>query len=71
MPSLHVRWRISDGEYSEITINDVLGEVDPSPGQAPCEALGEKHSEKMFIVKTKLGVYVLCRRCCKQLGLPS
>jgi hypothetical protein len=69
MPSVWVKWRLSPFDYSEITINDVLGEVSGAR-DARCEARGEVHNGKTYIVKTKRGVNVLCRSCCKILGLP-
>jgi hypothetical protein len=69
MPSVWVKWPHSHFYYSEITINDVLGEVGRAPSTIPCEALDDPHSEKKYAVKTKLGAYVLCRQCCKVLGL--
>jgi hypothetical protein len=71
MASVWVRWRMSTAEYREITINDVLGEVTRALDEHPCEARGERHSAKIYLVATKIGgPYVLCRRCCKELGLP-
>jgi hypothetical protein len=70
MPSVWVKWRHSSFDYTEITINDVLGEVSNAKGGPPCEARGEVHKGKTYIVATKYGVHVLCRLCCKTLGLP-
>jgi hypothetical protein len=69
MPSVWVKWQISTFDYTEITINDVLGEVSRAVDEPPCEARGESHSGKTYILTTKRGTYVLCRRCCKILGL--
>ena len=68
MPSVWVKWQMS-AEYSELTINDVLGEVLRATDNLPCEARGELHSGKMYIVKTARGAYVLCQRCCMTLAL--
>jgi hypothetical protein len=70
MASVWVRWRISTGDYSEITINDVIGEAARALNQGPCEARGDRHNERMYLVTTNRGPYILCRRCCKLLGLP-
>jgi len=70
MSSIWVKWPLSTFDYTEITINDVLGEAARALSTAPCEARGEIHSDKMYVVDTKRGVYVLCHRCCKALGLP-
>jgi hypothetical protein len=61
---------MSTFDYTEITINDVLGEAKRALDEPPCEARGEIHGGKAYIVDTKKGPYVLCRRCCKILGLP-
>jgi hypothetical protein len=71
MASVWVRWRNSSGEHTEITINDVLGETSLALGEYKCEAFGERHNPKTYIVKTNKGPFVLCRRCCKQIGLPT
>lgn len=68
MPSIWVKWRLSPFDHVEITINDVVGEV--TRGAGICEARAEMHSDKMYLVVTKRGPYVLCHRCCKVLGLP-
>jgi hypothetical protein len=70
MPSLWVKWRISPFDYTEITVNDVLGEVSHALHEPQCEARGENHGVQTFVVITKRGTYVLCRQCCKMLGLP-
>jgi len=70
MQSVWVKWQMSTFEPIEITINDVLGEVSRAKGDPPCEARGALHTEEKYIVETKKGLYVLCRRCCKILGLP-
>jgi hypothetical protein len=70
MPSLWVKWRLSSFDFAEITINDVLGEASRSVDEKPCEARSELHGGKTYIVDTKKGLYVLCRRCCKVIGLP-
>lgn len=70
MPSLWVKGRISKFGYSEITINDVLGEVGRAIGRHPCESSANRHSEDTFVLKTKKGMYVVCRLCCRTLGLP-
>jgi hypothetical protein len=70
MPSVWVKWKLSSFDHSEITINDVLGEALLASGQPDCEALGDTHAGKMYLVETKGGVFVLCRRCCRTLGLP-
>ena len=69
MASVWVKWRLSTFEYAELSINDVLGEVSRASNDPGCEARGESHTEKTYIVTTKEGVYVLCSRCCKTLGL--
>jgi hypothetical protein len=61
---------MSTFEPVEITINDVLGEVNLAMDDPPCEVRGELHTGKKYVVETKKGPYVLCRRCCKVLGLP-
>ena len=70
MPSVWVKWRLSTFEYSEITINDVLGEASRSLDERPCEGRGEHHRGKTYIVNAKGGPYVLCRACCNTIGLP-
>jgi len=70
MPSVWVKWRVSTFDYTEITINDVLGEVSRAVDDPQCEARGDLHGGKKYIVETKKGPYVLCRHCCKILGLP-
>ena len=71
MPSVRVKWRLSPFEPTEITINDVLGDVKRLKGDAPCEAQAELHADRKYVVETKGGVYVLCRRCCGALGLTT
>ena len=44
--SVWVKWRLSPFDYSEITINDVLGEVSRALDEPPCEARGDLHGEK-------------------------
>ena len=70
MPRVWVKWRISTFDFTEITVNDVLGEVSRAKDDPPCEARGELHAGKKYIVETKKGPFVLCRRCCKVIGLP-
>jgi hypothetical protein len=70
MQSVWVKWNISSLEYWELTINDVLGELSEALGTYSCEARDEEHGAKMYVARTNKGPYVLCRRCCKKLGLP-
>jgi len=70
MQSVWVKWKMSALEYWELTVNDVVGEVCRAIGGPPCEARGELHSSDKYAVYTKRGLYVLCRLCCKTLGLP-
>lgn len=69
MPSVWVKWAISSFDYTEITINDVVGEVARASGMASCEGRGDLHGDGTYIVHTRKGPFVLCRRCCKTLGL--
>jgi hypothetical protein len=52
---------MSKFDETEITINDVLGAVRRAVNDPQCEARGELHSGKKYIVETKNGPYVLCR----------
>jgi len=70
MQSVWVKWNISSLEYWELTSNDVLGEVSKASGKYSCEARDEAHGGEMYVARTKQGPYVLCRQCCKKLGLP-
>jgi hypothetical protein len=70
MPSVWVKWRLSPFEYSEISINDALREVSPAVEGPSVRSATEVQNGKTNIVETKGAVYVLCRRCCKTLGLP-
>jgi len=69
MQSVWVKWKISALEYSELTIDDILGEVGRAVDKPPCESRGDPHSLDTYIANTKRGPYVLCRQCCKRLGL--
>lgn len=70
MPSAWVKWVISTFDYTEITINDAVGEVVRAVGKPSCEGRGDLHSDRAYIVDTRKGPFVLCHRCCKTLGLP-
>ncbi len=70
MTSVLVKWPLSTGEHFELTINDVYDDALSATDGSPCESLADSHSVEMYIVKTNRGVFVLCRRCCKKLGLP-
>jgi len=70
MPSVWVKWKFSPFDHSEITINDVLGEARLASSQLACEARGDTHAGKIYLVETKRGVFALCGRCCTTLGLP-
>ena len=71
MASVWAKWQISTGDHFEITINDVLGEARLALGQYTCEGRDKPHGGKAYIVTTSAGRFVLCRRCCEKLGLPS
>jgi hypothetical protein len=70
MQSVWVKWKISSLEHWELTINDVQGEISKSSGYQSCEARDEEHGGETYVAWTRFGPYVLCRRCCKKLGLP-
>jgi hypothetical protein len=45
-------------------------EISKALGEYSCEARDEQHGGEMYVARTKQGPYVLCRDCCKKLGLP-
>lgn len=71
MPSVWVRWQGWEGEYFEITINDVLGDATRSWDNNSCEAREEQHGDRKYLVNTIWGPIILCRKCCKKIGLPT
>lgn len=71
MPSIWVRWRSWEGEYFEITINDVLGDATRSWDSNPREAREEQHGERKYLVNTRWGPIILCKKCCRKIGLPT
>jgi len=55
--------------YWELSNSDVVGKITKALGKYSCEARDEKHKGELYVVRTNQGPYVLCRGCCKKLGL--